>query len=165
MKGLPKRSTSTLNQKLLSFLTTFVGLIVLSAVVYYGLGWMKGAFGAATPWIAAVLVFMAYVGLVKYSTLFPALGTDIEITQLPETGPTVKAGLYYLLPVVLLVWCLIVERLSPGLSALYASVFMLVILLTQRPLKAMLHKSGEDIGQCLRQGLDDVCDVYLSVLP
>jgi TRAP transporter 4TM/12TM fusion protein len=96
MKGLPKRSTSTLSQKLLSFLTTFVGLIVLSAVVYYGLGWMKGAFGAATPWIAAVLVFMAYVGLVKYSTLFPALGTDIEITQLPETGPTVKAGLYYL---------------------------------------------------------------------
>ena len=162
MKGLPKRSTSTLSQKLLSFLTTFVGLIVLSAVVYYGLGWMKGAFGAATPWIAAVVVLMAYVGLVKYSTLFPALGTEIEITQLPETGPTVKAGLYYLLPVVLLVWCLIVERLSPGLSALYASVFMLVILLTQRPLKAMLHKSGEDIGQCLRQGLDDVCDGLIA---
>ncbi len=162
MKGLPKRSTSTLSQKLLSFLTTFVGLIVLSAVVYYGLGWMKGAFGAATPWIAAVVVLMAYVGLVKYSTLFPALDTELEITQLPETGPTVKAGLYYLLPVVLLVWCLIVERLSPGLSALYASVFMLVILLTQRPLKAMLHKSGEDIGQCLRQGLADMFDGLVS---
>jgi TRAP-type uncharacterized transport system fused permease subunit len=162
MKGLPKRSTSTLNQKLLSFFTTFVGLIVLSAVVYYGLGWMKGAFGTATPWIAAVLVAMAYVGLVKYSTLFPDLDTALEITELPETGPTVKAGLYYLLPVVVLVWCLIVERLSPGLSALYASVFMLAILLTQRPLKAMLGKSGQDVGQCLRQGLDDTFDGLIA---
>jgi TRAP-type uncharacterized transport system fused permease subunit len=164
MKGLPKRSTSTsaLNQKLLSFFTTFIGLIVLSAVVYYGLGWMKGAFGAATPWIAVVLVAMAYVGLVKYSTLFPDLDTELEITQLPETGPTVKAGLYYLLPVVLLVWCLMVERLSPGLSALYASIFMLVILLTQRPLKAMLSKSGEDVGQCLRQGVDDMFDGLIA---
>lgn len=162
MKGLPKRSTSTLSQKLLSFFTTFVGLIVLSAAVYYGLGWMKGVFGAATPWVAGVVVLMAYVGLVKYSTLFPTLDTELEITQLPETGPTVKAGLYYLLPVILLVWCLMVERLSPGLSALYASIFMLVILLTQRPLKAMLHKSGEDIGRCLRQGLDDVFDGLIS---
>ncbi|MFQ5545847.1 MAG: TRAP transporter permease, partial [Acidiferrobacterales bacterium] len=162
MKGLPKRSTSTLNQKLLSFFTTFVGLIVLSAVVYYGLGWMKGAFGAATPWISVVLVAMAYVGLVKYSTLFPELGTEIEITELPETGPTVKAGLYYLLPVVVLVWCLMVERLSPGLSALYASIFMLVILLTQRSLKAMLGKSGEDVGQCLRRGLDDTFDGLIA---
>jgi TRAP-type uncharacterized transport system fused permease subunit len=162
MKGLPRRVESNLVRSLLSFLTTFVGLIVLSAIVYYGLGWMKGAFGAATLWISTVLIVLSYVGLVQYATRFPELDTDLEIKELPLPGPTIKAGLYYLLPVVVLVWCLVVERLSPGLSALYASLFMLFVLLTQRPLKAFLRKTGEDLGQCLRLGLDDTLDGLIA---
>jgi TRAP-type uncharacterized transport system fused permease subunit len=162
LKGLPRRTVTPFTQALFSFLTTVVGLIVLTAVVYYGLGWMKGAFGAATPWIASVLIVITYVALVKYATNFPELETSLEITELPEPGPTVKAGLYYLLPVVVLVWCLVVERLSPGLSALYASVFMLFVLLTQRAVKAVLRKSGENIGESLRQGLDDTLDGLIA---
>ena len=163
MKGLPKRrSTATAAQKLMSFLATFLGLVVLTAIVYYGLGWMKGAFGAATPWIAAILIIAAYVGLVKYAIGFPELETSLEIKELPETGPTVKAGLYYLLPVIVLVWCLTVERLSPGLSALYASVFMLFVLLTQKALKAFLRRTGEDAGALLREGLSDMFDGMIA---
>ena len=162
MKGLPRLTETKFTRSLLSFLTTLVGLIVLSAIVYYGLGWTKGAFGAATPWIALVFVLIAYVGLVKYGTLFPPLETELEIKELPPAGPTIKAGLYYLLPVVLLIWCLVVERLSPGLSALYAAIFMLVILVTQRPLKAILGKTGEGVGACLRQGIDDMFDGLIS---
>jgi len=163
MKGLPKRvSTASASNKLLSFLTTFLGLIVLTAVVYYGLGWMKVAFGDATPFIAAVLIVIAYVALVKYAIRFPELETDMEIKELPETAPTVKAGLYYLLPVIVLVWCLTVERLSPGLSALYASVFMLFVLLTQKALKAFLRKTGEDIGGLMREGLTDTLDGMIA---
>jgi TRAP transporter 4TM/12TM fusion protein len=162
LQGLPRRRPPNLVRSLIGFLTTFVGLIVLSAVVYYGLGWMKGAFGAATPWIAIVLLVAGYVGLLKYATLFPELDTDLEIRELPEPGPTIKAGLYYLLPVVLLVWCLTVERFSPGLSALYASVFMLFVLLTQRPLKAILRRSGENVGACLRQGFDDTLEGMIA---
>ncbi len=162
LRGLPRRTVTPFTQAMFSFLTTFVGLIVLTAIVYYGLGWMKGAFGAATPWVASLLLVVAYVALVQYAIRFPELDTSLEITELPEPGPTVKAGLYYLLPVVVLVWCLTVERLSPGLSALYASVFMLFVLLTQRPLKAFLRKSGEDLGQCLRQGLDDTLNGLIA---
>jgi TRAP transporter 4TM/12TM fusion protein len=86
----------------------------------------------------------------------------MEIKELPETGPTVKAGLYYLLPVIVLVWCLTVERLSPGLSALYASVFMLFVLLTQKALKAFLRKSGEDVGRLLREGVTDTLDGMIA---
>ncbi|MDH3715438.1 MAG: TRAP transporter permease [Gammaproteobacteria bacterium] len=162
MRGLPRRVESTLARTLIGFLSTFLGLIVLSAVVYYGLGWMKSAFGAATPWIASLLVVGAYIGLLKYATLFPELETGMEIKELPPPGPTIKAGLYYLLPVGVLVWCLTVERLSPGLSALYASVFMLVVLLTQRPLKAILRKTGENLGECLRQGFADMLDGMIA---
>ena len=55
-------------------------------------------FGDATPFVAALLTIIAYVGLVKYALGFPELEHDIDISVLPETGPTVKAGLYYLLP-------------------------------------------------------------------
>ena len=61
---------------------------------------------------------VAYVGLAWYGSRFPA-GADphAEIVELPPPGPTIKSGLHYLLPVVVLVWCLVVERFSPGLSA------------------------------------------------
>jgi TRAP transporter 4TM/12TM fusion protein len=59
---------------------------------------------------------------------------NAPVVELPEVGPTVKSGLHFLLPVVVLVWTLMVERLSPGLSAFYATALMIFILLTQRPL-------------------------------
>ncbi len=156
MKGLPRKNPSRFIQSLMSFLMTFFGLAVLTAAVYYGLGWMKDAFGDATPWVVAVLLVIAYVGLVKYAIGFPELATDLEIRELPETGPTVKAGLYYLLPVMVLVWCLTVERLSPGLSAFWATAFMLFVIVTQKPLKAVLKDNGEDVIQCLIQGWNDM---------
>ena len=57
--------------------------------------------------------------------------------KLPLPGPTVKSGLHFILPVVVLVWALMVDRLSPGLSAFWASAYMIFILLTQRPLFAI----------------------------
>jgi TRAP-type uncharacterized transport system fused permease subunit len=62
---------------------------------------------------------------------------------LPEVGPTVKTGLYYLLPVVVLVWCLTVERFSPQLSAFWATLFMIFIVITQRPLKTLFRSRGQ----------------------
>ncbi len=146
----------------MSFLLTFLGLVVLTAVVYFGLGWMKDAFGGATLWVALVLLVITYVALVYYGCKFPELDTELEITELPDPAPTIKAGLYYLLPVVVLVWCLIVERLSPGLSAYYATLFMLFVLLTQRPLKAIIRKTGESVAGCLKQGCMDTLEGLIS---
>jgi len=158
MKGLPRKHVTPFMTSLMSFLATFIGLAVLCAAMYYGFGWMKGTFGDATPWIAAVFVCAVYVGLVKYSVNFPDLDTSMEITELPPPGPTIKAGLFYLVPVFLLVWCLTVERLSPGLSAYWATAFMLFILLTQKPLKAIFRKSGADLAGELREGFFDLLD-------
>ena len=158
MKGLPRRMESKFSRSLFMFLTTVVGLIVLSAAVYYGLGWMKGVFGDATPWVAMVLLAVAYAALVAYACKFPELEAEITIVELPDPSETIKAGLYYLLPVVVLVWCLTVERLSPGLSALYAAMFMLFVLVTQRPLKAIFRKTGESIGGCLKDGVVDALE-------
>jgi TRAP transporter 4TM/12TM fusion protein len=157
LKGLPRRHQRTWATALMGALTSFLGLAILSAVVYYGLGWTKDVFGDATAYIAAVVIFAAYVGLLAYSLRFPPLEQVDTLDELPEVGPTVKAGLYYLLPVAVLVWCLMIERMSPGLAAFWAAVFMAVILGTQRALRAWLQKTG-DIAAELKAGLKDLFD-------
>ena len=60
--------------------------------------------------------------------------------ELPETMPTLLAGLFYILPLFILVWCLMVLEQSPGLAAFYACTFMAMMLVTQRPLIACARK-------------------------
>ncbi len=162
MKGIPRRNPPKFLQSLTSFLLSFVGIAVVCAIVYYTLGWTKVAFGDATPWIAAVAMIIAYVGLVKYAVRFPELATDMEIDVLPPAGETIKAGLYFLLPVFLLVWCLVVERLSPGLAAFWATAFMLFLLLTQGALKSVMRGTSETIGDQMATGLKDVVDGLIN---
>ncbi|MCF8780641.1 TRAP transporter permease [Vibrio sp. IRLE0018] len=164
MTGLPRRHTPTVVQSLLSFTGTILGLCVVSAVVYYGIGWTKDVFGdAATPLVSLALL-AAYVGLVKISANHAKDGgmeIDAELTEVPDPGPTIKSGLHYLLPIVVLVWCLTVERFSPGLSAFWATVFMIFILLTQRPLMALMNKS-DDIAQQTKAGWTDLLESLVS---
>ena len=145
MEGVERLNRPTLAQRMLNWVVILIGLIVLTFAVYYGVGWTKGVLGEAAPWVLGPILVLIYVGLVGYATRFPELEEDDpnkEMTELPEVGPTVKTGLYYLLPVVVLVWCLTVERFSPQLSAFWATLFMIFIVITQRPLKAFFRKHG-----------------------
>ncbi|HED13812.1 MAG TPA: TRAP transporter fused permease subunit [Gammaproteobacteria bacterium] len=145
LQGLPRNRPRSLRRTLTTFVLTILTVVVLSGVVYYGLGWIKTVSGEASPWIASVLVVMVYIALVRYACGVPELEVSHEITKLPDLGQTARAGYYFLLPVVVLVWSLTVERFSPGLSAFWATVFMLFILLTQRQLKGYFrrHKGDE----------------------
>ena len=164
MEGLPRRHNPTLVQSLLSFTSTILGICVISAVVYYGVGWTKDVFGnAATP-IMASMLFIAYLALLRVSAKYAKEGNldiDAELTEVPDPGPTVKSGLHFLLPIVVLVWCLTVERFSPGLSAFWATVFMIFILVTQRPLMAIMAKSG-DVSEQTKQGFIDLVESLVS---
>ncbi|MUL00897.1 TRAP transporter fused permease subunit [Aliivibrio fischeri] len=164
MKGLPRRHNPTLVQSLLSFTGTILGLCIISAAVYYGIGWTKGVFGdAATP-IVTIALLLSYVGLIRISAKYQEhamMAIDEELTEVPDPGPTIKSGLHFLLPIVVLVWCLTVERFSPGLSAFWASVFMIFILLTQRPLISIFTKEG-DMFESVKQGFDDLLESLVS---
>ncbi|AJR10019.1 DUF3394 domain-containing protein [Photobacterium gaetbulicola] len=164
MSGLERRYKPTLAQSLLSFCGTILGLIVVSAAVYYGVGWTKDVFGAAaTPMIAAVIM-IAYVALIKLAADYQDHALEdpnADITEVPDPGPTMKSGLYFLLPIVVLVWCLTVERFSPGLSAFWATVFMIFILLTQRPLLALFNKE-KTLAEAGKEGVVDLLESLVS---
>jgi TRAP-type uncharacterized transport system fused permease subunit len=155
LEGMKKTITKTATQRLLSFVFTILFLIILAGVTYYGLGWIKDAAGEATIYIVSVLLAVSYTFLLWFACKVPELEQTTEITELPHLGQTAQAGYYFLLPVVVLMWCLTVERLSPSLSAFWATVLMIVILLTQRPLKGFFRKmQGEDFA--FKTGVNDL---------
>lgn len=131
----------------------------LSMVVYHGLGWLKPALGEyALPGVALLLVAV-YLGLLKIAASnepLPAEDPDQPLTELPNTRAVLLSGLHFLLPVVVLVWCLMVERLSPGLSAFWGTVMLTIILLTQRPLLNWLRTDGKHHYGSARDGLVDL---------
>ena len=79
------------------------------------------------------------------------------MTKLPVPGPTVRSGLHFILPIVVLVWALMVDRLSPGLSAFWATAYMIFILLTQRPLMAMFRGESQ-FANDIKEGFLDLID-------
>ncbi|HZD26456.1 MAG TPA: TRAP transporter permease, partial [Alphaproteobacteria bacterium] len=158
LEGLVRRQTRPLLMRLISLLTSVLGIIILSGVVYYGIGWIKDVFGSASGWVSSGLLAVVYVGLIGYAARSPDLEVDDPnkpVLELPDFASTVKTGLHFLLPVIVLVWCLMIERLSPGLSAFYATAVMMVILVTQRPLLAWF-RGQPALGAPLRRGLRDL---------
>jgi len=149
MTGLPRSSkTRTFLAKLFSVATIFVGFIVLLAITYFGFGWTKQVFGDATIYIAAVVLLVAYGFLLKLGAQYEdGRPEDLEnMTECPEMRSTLMSGLYFLLPIGVLVWCLIVERFSPGLAAFWTSVVMLVVALTHKAGKAFFRGEGIDLA-------------------
>lgn len=117
----------------------------LSLAVYYGLGWLKPALGEYALPVIGVLLAVIYLALLKVAASVPVLPPEdpnAPLEELPQTRAVLLSGLHFLLPVVVLVWCLMIERLSPGLSAFWGSVMLVIILLTQRPLLSWMRRDG-----------------------
>ncbi|KXS36962.1 MAG: TRAP transporter, 4TM/12TM fusion protein [Halomonadaceae bacterium T82-2] len=159
MKGLESSNpVKPLLNKVIGFLGGLIALMALSFAVYYGLGWLKPVLGESTPWVVAVALVAIYVALLKVSSYYPELEEDDPneaVVTLPQTRPTVMVGLHYILPVIVLVWCLMVERLSPGLSAFWATMFMIFIIVTQRPLIA-IFRGRSRMAADIREGFLDL---------
>ncbi|MCQ2042003.1 TRAP transporter, 4TM/12TM fusion protein [Stutzerimonas kunmingensis] len=146
-------------QRLIGFAFGAALISGLSLGVYYGLGWLKPALGDSALWVIGALLALVYLGLLKIAASNPPLpheDPDAPLEQLPETRPVLLSGLHFLLPVVVLVWCLMIERLSPGLSAFWGSVMLVIILLTQRPLLSMLRKDGAHEHGTFMDGVVDL---------
>lgn len=159
MKGLQSSNPpKPLVNKVIGFLGGLLLMMVTALAVYYGLGWLKPVLGDATPWVVGVGLTVIYVALLKLASGYPELELDDPnepIYSLPQTKPTVLVGLQYILPVIVLVWCLMVERLSPGLSAFWATIFMIFIILTQRPITS-IFRGRSDMKADLREGVMDL---------
>ena len=132
------------------------GSVMVVALLYYLLLAAKALLGEAAPWAVGAIVTGLYLVSIREAARSPDLPQDIDIEdpQVLDTWATVKAGLHFLLPIGTLIWCLMIEELSPSLSAFWAVAVLIALMLTQRPLIAWLRH--EPIEGRWRDGVNDV---------
>lgn len=109
-------------------------LIAMGLVYWIGVG-VQAVAGAAAIWILLAMLVALNIWLLRVAARHPDLPTEIDVNHpvRPEPWPTVRAGLHFLIPIGILVWCLSVEELSAGLSAFWAAAATLLQMVTQRP--------------------------------
>lgn len=132
------------------------GSVIVVAALYYLLRGAQTMLGAAAPWAVGGIVVALYLYAIREAARCPDLPEDIDIDnpQVLQTWPTVRAGLHFLIPIGTLIWCLMVEEMSPSLSAFWAITALVVLMLTQRPLVQLLR--GTSAPGAWRRGWDDV---------
>ncbi len=137
------------------------GSVVVLCLLYYGVLGAQAAFGSSAPWVLAAVGAVIYLVTVAYAARFPDLELDdpnTPIIKLPRAWDVTRTGLDFLIPLVVLLWCLMVEEMSPGLSAFWATTSIIGILATRRPLLALFRK--ESLPAAARAAIADLMDGF-----
>lgn len=151
LKGLekPGRSIGVVMIFIL-FITGFLGMAAITFAVIFLRALLEPVMPGATVYPALVLLGLAYLALVFVAARYPDIEIDdpnAKTVSAPRLTPTFFGGAYFALPIFVLVWNLMVrtehlDRLSPALSAFWATVAMIIVALTHQPLKEMFRGHG-----------------------
>jgi TRAP transporter 4TM/12TM fusion protein len=159
LQPIPRGYTVTFPQRALGWALGVSGTLAACAAIYYVITAVRFVFGASASWALAALTLLSYFGLLAYSARFPDLPVDdpkAPVFHLPRPWPTLRAGLHFFVPIVVLLWCLMVEELSPGTSAFWATATTMAIVVLQPPLLAILRRS-ENVATHLKGGFAQLC--------
>ena len=138
----------------------FAGFAILCYATQYPVGLIVSLFPEGSGWILSGLLFLIYIVLIYFAAQTEDLEPDdpnSEVVELPDVAKIYKSGLYYLLPIIVLVYFLMIERKSPGLSAFWATFLLFGILLTQKTLKAFFRGEDNAISR-LKDGVVDLVE-------
>ncbi|KIC22527.1 TRAP transporter permease [Leisingera sp. ANG-Vp] len=160
-----KRNMPTLGNREVHLARTVLGMFSFFAVfagLCYGSQFPVDLAYAWVPSFAGLVMFavilLIYVAMVALSSQIPDLEPDdpnAKHVELPDVAKIYKAGLHYLLPILVLVYFLMIEQKSPGLSAFWATALLFMILLTQKPLKAVF-RGESDTANAFMEGVQDL---------
>jgi TRAP transporter 4TM/12TM fusion protein len=136
------------------------GTVAFICGLYYVVLGIQAVFGAAAPWLLTIGGLGLYLTSLWYAAKFPDLELDDASNpdlKIPEAWAVARTGLHFTLPIIVLLWCLMVEEMSPGLSAFWATASVMAIVVTQRPIIAFF-RGGREFAAAAKQGLLDLVD-------
>jgi TRAP transporter 4TM/12TM fusion protein len=158
LQPLVRRRIPGWRERLIGWGLGLSGTAVALGAIYALINAAQWAAGPAAGWALAALALAAYLALMAFSARHPPVPIDdpnAPSIHLPEPWPTVRGGLHFFIPVVVLLWCLMVEELSPGLSAFWATATVMVMVPLQ-PLVLALFRKESTTAVALRRGLADL---------
>lgn len=140
---------------LILFITGFLGMAAITFAVIGLRAMLEPVMPGETVYPALVMLGLAYLGLLFLSSRYPDIQIDdpnAKAVSAPRLTPTFLGGAYFALPIFVLVWNLMVrtehlDRLSPALSAFWATIAMIIVACTHHPIKAMFRGENDVINQ------------------
>ena len=158
IQPLVRDRTPTWRQRLMGWALGTSGTIAALAFIYYAITGLKALAGEQAGWALAAFALAAYLVLMAYSSRHADVPLDDPANPavtLPLPWPTVRAGLHFFIPIVVLLWCLMAEELSPGLSAYWATLATIVLVLAQ-PLMLYAFRRVGTPAPAWRKGVADL---------
>lgn len=155
-----ERSTHPLKSQLLRIGIGTSGTIILLACIFNALQFLVSLSDEFAGWLVVVLLLSLYAGSIAIAARHLDLEeAEAENFTIPKsTGWEIaRTGLHLLIPIIVLIWCLMSLRLSPGISAFWATCAVLILLLTQKACISWLRGSG-DVLPNLGHGALEVMD-------
>ncbi len=158
MVVLERAVTHPLTRRIMTSLLTvtlFTGAALLLYYLFTGLSYL---FAENALLVAVLLLVLLYLGLVWLSSRAPEIKVDdpnAPLITVPQALPIFLAGLFYLIPIGVLIWCLMIERFSPALSVSWAILAIIIQLVTQKPLMA-IARGRAVTGALVRSGFADL---------
>ena len=106
---------------------------------------------------AFIPAFICYIALLYISHLEAMkLGLKrLPAAEIPPFRETFLSGIHFIIPIVVLVYLLMVERWTPASSVFYSILLMMVIVVVQHVISALRGGNGS-VGQAVLEGLIDI---------
>ncbi|GAT77573.1 TRAP transporter, 4TM/12TM fusion protein [Ehrlichia ruminantium] len=141
---------------LLRFFISVSCIVILSSAVYvliegmdiYGIyiPGIKDIFLDKSIYCVSLILIGLYVGVLFYQSRGERFRTnDNQEDKCPSLSETFKYGIHYFIPIFILIWCLIVEKLSSALSCFWTNLFLIFMLLTRDTIYALFIKKTSGI--------------------
>ncbi len=153
MQGLKRPDLAPIKIRLMRWGLGLSGIIICIFLTWQILEATTRWFGDLSLYVNGALIACIYLGLLAWEAHRP-MPDGFDPEHIPNATTALRGGLHFLLPIVVLVWCLMVLRLSPALSVFYATLLMIVILLTQKPLRQFFSRQA--VNDAWGEGLDDL---------
>ena len=126
----------------LAILSCFAYILIEGVTIYgFSIPGIKSIFLDKSIYCISFILISIYFGILFYQFKTDAGRIqDAEEDKCPELSETFRYGIHYFIPIFILVWCLIVEKLSSALSCFWTNLFLIFMLLTRDTIYALFNK-------------------------
>jgi TRAP transporter 4TM/12TM fusion protein len=164
------RPHNPLQQRVVRWALATSGLIIFLYLTWLLLDSINTLFGTFSFYANGLLLLASYLGILFWEARYPQTD-ELDEAHIPTIQEALRGGLHFLLPIVVLVWCLMVLRLSPASAVFYAIILLLFIIITQKPLRNLFGGSGtngswhegfRDLIQSLQDGAKNMIGIGVA---
>jgi TRAP transporter 4TM/12TM fusion protein len=150
MQGRQRQARGRLSSRLLAWGLSLAGSASFFLLAYLLVDTISRWIGDNAFYLISGLILLLYMALIYCEVRCGLANQSTQEDESLTLSQALLGGLHYLLPILVLVWCLMLLRLSPATAVFYAICLMIVIQLTQEGLRALFAKRSVVSG--LQQG-------------